>query len=213
MSKVKQEQCGAKSHSDRRSSSWALVLLCGAAAIFGISVTLNALMATLGLYFNTSDSLPYGLYQAQYRGQVKVGFFALKANESRGELIKHGALVLVCLPEEIAQLALERNYVNAGKCPAQSAPVGKYVVATGGDIVQFEHYGVLVNDQLLPHSMRVAYDANGLELPKPQLISAYRLRLGEYLVLNKRADSFDSRYFGVVSDSAIVATLTPLLTF
>ena len=55
-----------------------LFLLVGALLGFVISAAGNVLMAAWGLYFNTSDSLPYGLYRAHYRSDVQVGFFALE---------------------------------------------------------------------------------------------------------------------------------------
>ena len=122
-------------------------------------------------------------------------------------------MVLVCLPKAVAPLARERNYVNSGKCPANTAPVGKHVVARAGDRVMIDAAGVQVNGALLPHSAPVARDATGALMPRAGLIAPYVLGTGEYLVLNFIASSFDSRYFGVVHDTDIVATLEPVLTF
>ena len=180
-----------------------LFMLVGAVLGFVVSAAGNVLMAAWGLYFNTSDSLPYGLYRAYYRNDVQVGFFALEQVGVVQPLsLKHGSLVLVCLPESVAPLARERNYVNSGKCPANTAPVGKHVVARAGDRVMIE-----------PHSAPVARDATGAPMPRAGLIAPYVLGTGEYLVLNALDSSFDSRYFGVVHDTDIVATLKPVFTF
>lgn len=191
-----------------------LFMLVGAVLGFVVSAAGNVLMAAWGLYFNTSDSLPYGLYRAYYRNDVQVGFFALEQVGVVQPLpLKHGSLVLVCLPQAVAPLARERNYVNSGKCPANTAPVGKHVVARAGDRVMIDAAGVQVNGALLPHSAPVARDATGAPMPRAGLIAPYVLGTGEYLVLNFIASSFDSRYFGVVHDTDIVATLEPVLTF
>ncbi len=191
-----------------------LFLLIGAVLGFVLSATSNVLMAAWGLYFNTSDSLPYGLYRAHYRSDIQVGFFALEqAGAVQPLLLARGALVLVCLPESVAQLARARNYVNAGKCPGNTAPVGKHVVALAGDRVLVNASGVEVNGHLLPHSVPLARDATGAQMPEAGLVEAYVLRAGEYLVLNTLDSSFDSRYFGVVHDADMVATLEPIFTF
>lgn len=191
-----------------------LFLLVGAVLGFVASAAGNVMMAAWGLYFNTSDSLPYGLYRAYYRNDIQVGFFALEQVGVVQPLpLKHGSLVLVCLPQAVATLARERNYVNSGKCPANTAPVGKHVVARAGDWVMIDAAGVQVNGALLPLSAPVARDATGALMPRAGLIAPYVLGTGEYLVLNFIASSFDSRYFGVVHDTDIVATLEPVLTF
>ena len=53
----------------------------------------------------------------------------------------------------------------------------------------------------------------GALMPEAGLVEAYVLRAGEYLVLNTLDSSFDSRYFGVVHDADMVATLEPIFTF
>ena len=189
-------------------------MLIGALLGFVVSAAGNVLMASFGLYFNTSDSLPYGLYRAYYRSDVQVGFFALEQNGAVQPLfLERGSLVLVCLPQSVAQLARTRNYVNAGKCPGNTAPVGKHVVALVGDRVLVNASGVKVNGTLLPHSAPVVRDATGAQMPGAGLTSPYVLRPGEYLVLNALDSSFDSRYFGVIHDTDMVATLKPVFTF
>lgn len=200
------------SHLGRRLT---LLLLLGAVLGFVGSLGLNAIMSWCGLYFNTSQSLPYGLYQAQYRSGVSVGLFDLEFRER--ELVpmalERGDLVLLCLPPEVAAQALARNYINAGKCPGQAAPVGKYVAAVPGDVVEFSLKGVKVNGVTLPQSAALARDGAGSDMPRPALASPAVVAPGTYWVLNSLASSFDSRYFGPVPDAAIVAHLQPLLTF
>ena len=191
-----------------------LFLLIGAVLGFVLSATSNVLMAAFGLYFNTSDSLPYGLYRAYYRSDVQVGFFAVEQKGTVQPLfLERGSLVVVCLPQSVAALARERNYVNSGKCSGNTAPVGKHVVALAGDLVLVDAAGVKVNGRLLPHSAPLVRDATGAQMPGARLAAPYMLRTGEYLVLNALDSSFDSRYFGVVHDADMVATLEPIFTF
>ncbi len=209
-----QQTIGARRRGAALGRRLALLLLLGAALGFALSALGNLLMTSLGLYFNTSDSLPYGLYQATYRSDLKVGFFGLEAQGTVQPLVlTRGDLVLVCLPPSVAAVARERNYVNSGKCAANTAPVGKHIVAQAGDLVAVDAMGVVVNGQLLPQSAPVAQDASGALMPRPQVPLPYQLRAGEYWVLNAKANSFDSRYFGVVTATEVIATLQPLLTF
>lgn len=62
---------------------WRRLVVTWALLIFGLSLGGNVLMQSLGWYFNTSDSLPYGLYRADYREQVNVSMFTVKYDEQR----------------------------------------------------------------------------------------------------------------------------------
>ena len=73
------------------------------------------------LYINTSNSLPQGLY-------LNLPVFELKKND----------LVLICLNEEMAKFAKERNYIKKGDCPLNTAPLGKKITGIFNDKVIFK---------------------------------------------------------------------------
>src|SRR5881296_91000 len=81
-----------------------------------------------GLRLNLTGSLPVGLYVAAGAAPVR------------------GALVLVCLPPEVAAFARARGYVpRGGACPGGIILIGKPVLASAGDTVTVTLTGLLVN--------------------------------------------------------------------
>jgi conjugative transfer signal peptidase TraF len=159
------------------------------------SVALIAAAKLAGLRLNLTGSLPVGLYVAAGGAPVR------------------GALVLLCLPPEVAAFARARGYVSrGGACPGGVVPIGKPVVATPGDTISVTRTGLLVNGTPVPNSQALVLDRKGRPLP--------RLAVGRYLVgwdelwlLSSYSRlSFDSRYFGAIKVSEVRGRLRPLWT-
>src|SRR6266851_977069 len=94
----------------------------------GSPVVLLAAGWIAGLRLNLTGSLPVGLYLAV------------------GAASARGALVLVCLPPQVAAFARARGYVpRGGACPGGVVPIGKPIVAMPGDTVTVTPTGMLVN--------------------------------------------------------------------
>ncbi len=148
----------------------------------------------LGLTLNLTASLPRGVYQRVDPAP------------------KRGSLVLVCLPESWAALARERGYLGRGSCPGDTQPLGKRIGAVPGDEVEWASGGLRVNGRLLPKTTPLSRDSRGRPLPH---LKKTRLELSprEILVFTSHPKSFDSRYFGAISTSSVIATLKPLWTF
>ncbi len=127
--------------------------------------------------------------------------------------LQRGQVVLMCLPDSVAQMAYERDYIASGKCKGGVAPVGKHIIALAGDRVKFNDEGVYVNGHLVPDSAPYAADGAGRELPQMRTSDNVYLADGELVVLNSFAGSFDSRYFGAVPITQVIGTLSPLLVF
>lgn len=218
-------------------SKWSvgkLVLFC-CGALFCLSLISNVLLSLGGFYINISSSLPYGIYKVEYRHGIEHGLFGLKgikdrtlqslfeqslSDEHGSALSAHivernlrperGELVLACLNARLAAFASERNYLGAGKCPGGYAPVGKKVVALEGDYIAITSKGVLVNGVLQENSQLVAVDGQGRAMPAYCEVGGnYRLESDEVLLINEKAQSFDSRYFGPLKSYSIVARLYP----
>ena len=147
-----------------------------------------------GLRVNLSGSMPIGLYRV-----------------STGPLVK-GAMVLACLPADVAVFARSRGYVPSGRCPGATAPIGKVVLAMAGDSVEVTAEGVLLNGRAVRNTRPLAIDAAGRSLRRfPD--GTYVVGQDEvwlYSPYSKR--SFDSRYFGPLPVSSICNRVLPLWT-
>lgn len=146
-----------------------------------------------GIRVNLTGSMPIGAYRV------------VQGQPSRG------AMVLACIPTSIARFAHERGYVPNGNCPGGVAAVGKRIVALSGDTVILTVEGIRIAGSVLPNSKPLRRDSDGRPLPQLAL-GIYVLRPDEMWLLSTYSErSFDSRYFGPVPTTAIVAIMTPLL--
>ena len=243
--------------SKRLRSTVGKVFIVLAGVIFVASLAMNAALSYFQLYFNVSESLPYGLYKITYIHKPGLNPFAFSDNRdamldgsavadtdssetaatdsndtaaladsfSMGESavadsyaqrasdysLERGMLVLACLPDEVAKLAYERNYIASGKCKGGYAPVGKYIQAIYGDEVRFTSEGIIVNGSLLENSKPYAMDGEGRAMPV--MLQDMVLPKDELVLLNNYAGSFDSRYYGPIPSRYVVGTLKPVITF
>jgi conjugative transfer signal peptidase TraF len=148
----------------------------------------------LGIRLNLTASMPVGLYRiVQTRTQRNV-------------------LVLICLPESIAEFAHERGYVPNGYCHSGVAPLGKSIVAVPGDTVAMTPAGLQVNGSLIPNSRPLPRDGRNRGLPELTTQLSV-VPPHQFWVLSQYSNrSFDSRYFGPIPDTSVRATIRPLLT-
>ena len=146
-----------------------------------------------GLRVNTSDSFPDTLYRI------------VPGDARRGDL------VLACpTPGAASAEARDRGYLRYGlRCPAWHAPLIKRVVAVAGDAVHVSASGVSVNGRPLPGSAPLDRDAAGRPLAPHH--SAAALPAGRFWLSSPNPRSYDSRYFGPLPSTAILARVTPIL--
>lgn len=165
-------------------------------AVLAVLLALGAAAQALGLYWNTSASIPRGLYRAT------------------SEPVRVGSYVLLCLPTGgVFQDAYRRGYLGVGVCPGGAGYVMKRVMAAHGDHVELRADGVHVNGQPLPESAPVRFDGAGRPMPHPQATSA-TLAIDQVLLMSDRfALSFDARYFGPTSRRQIKTVIRPVFTF
>lgn len=161
----------------------------------GVLVGTTAGVAHLiGLRINLTGSIPAGIYRIE-----------------KGPL-NRGDIVLACLSAHAASFARDREYVPSGSCPDGSAPIGKPIVALAGDTVHVDSVGVRVNGRLLRHSGQYPRDSRGRPLSGVKH-GVYVVEDGHaWLISAFSGTSFDSRYFGPVPTSQIVAKVRPILT-
>ena len=160
---------------------------------FGMLWGTTGAITASGLHVNLTDSLPRGIYQ-----------------ETR-EPITVGALVMECLPPELATLGLQRGWLMRGSCPTGAMPVLKRVGAVAGDTVKLGEF-VTINGQVLLGTGTLFLDSQGRAIPQIAR-GEYMLKEGEvFLLADYTPTSWDSRYYGATKVTDIIATVKPLLT-
>jgi conjugative transfer signal peptidase TraF len=164
------------------------------AALLGLGGTI-AVLGLLGFRFNLTRSLPLGVYR------------------TTAAAVARGSIVHVCLPGEAAEFARERGYLGPGSCASGVRPLGKMVLALGGDVLTLQPAGIQVNGVTVPHSATVERDSRGRALPHHPW-GEYRLQPGELWLFSPcRANAYDSRYFGPVRTDWVVSGLKPVWTW
>jgi conjugative transfer signal peptidase TraF len=143
----------------------------------------------LGLRFNTSPSLPIGIY-------------IVTPEETN--------LVEFCPAEPSASFAIARGYRSPGNCQDGGTPLMKPVVARAGDQVELTEHGITVNETFLLNSAPRASDSAHRPLVHWPfgIFSVASGRLWVASTYNPR--SYDSRYFGPVPVSSVRDHLRPL---
>ena len=163
-------------------------LIAGTAAFF---LALFIFLGRLGIRWNPSPSLPIGIY--------------IESSEP-------SALVEFCPAEPAGSFAAVRGYRDVGSCPDGATPLMKPVVARFGDTVDLSPQGIAVNRRLLPNTAPRNADTQGRPLQHFPF-GRYVVESGTLWVASTyNPRSFDSRYFGPISESLIRARLRPLLT-
>jgi conjugative transfer signal peptidase TraF len=157
----------------------------------GVCVGMFQLCGLLGVRINTSPSLPVGLY--------------VTARDSAANLVEF------CPAEPFATFGIVRGYRHPGNCRDGAAPLLKPIVAKAGDVIELSAAGISVDGVLLRNTAPLSKDTKG----RPLEAWPY----GRYVVMPETVwvassyhpRSFDSRYFGPVSTSAIRDRLKALL--
>jgi conjugative transfer signal peptidase TraF len=155
----------------------------------GVIVLIVHAIAAIGLHFNFTPSMPIGIYR-------------LTPLSKSG--VERSSFVAVCAPPVAAELGRRRGYLAAGRCPTTAEPLLKIVAAVAGDSVTVSAKGVAVNGCLLPHSRAFSHDAAGRRL-SPWPHGHFQLRRGELWLYAANGRSWDSRYFGPLKDTNVVA--------
>ena len=145
-----------------------------------------------GLRFNTSPSVPFGLYRIA------------------GAFTGDEGLVAACLPEPEGRLGRARGYLRRGPCPGGVSPVVKHVGAKGGDRVRVTREGIFVNDRYL-QAAAPSEDSDYRPL-HPVAPGDYELRAGELWLYSPHRNSWDSRFFGPVDRAAVLGAVRPIWT-
>jgi conjugative transfer signal peptidase TraF len=126
------------------------------------------------LVVNTTPSVPTGVYVKMW-WQPRVG------DTVRG-----------CLPRKIAEQGRAFDYLDAGDCPGDAAPVYKLVEALPGQRVDVGDDGVRIDGRLLPMSGRVADTAAARDAVP---VGIYTVRPAALWLGSCNPMGWDSRYY------------------
>ena len=138
------------------------------------------------LIWNATASAPIGLYEVRSQSAF-----------ARGEL------VLVRPPQWVRTFAAARAYLP------NTVPMVKRIAAENGDIVCRERDAIMINGRVVAHALL----ADGAGRALPVWSGCRKLGEGEiFLLMDNVRASFDSRYFGPVPTTSIIARVVPLWT-
>jgi len=133
------------------------------------------------------------------------GFYWLSASSpSRGDI------ALACLPARTAAVGRARGYLRAGECEGGVRPVGKPVAAVYGDFISLGQGEIRVNGVRIGTHSPPDLDSLGRPLSRvPD--GTYEVGRGEvWLISTHHPRSWDSRFFGPISERHIVGELLPI---
>ncbi|MGJ0637225.1 conjugative transfer signal peptidase TraF [Xenorhabdus bovienii] len=168
------------------------------AVVFTVAgiLLISAGIHTVGIRFNTSESIP-------------VGFYSITSMP-----IAKGEYVLFCPPQQkVFEEAKTRGYINSGFCTGSYGYMMKKILAAKGDIVSVNQDGVTVNEEKIPFSKPLLMDASGHPLPR-LTIDSHLLNANELLLMtDQSSSSFDARYFGFINQKQIKGVIRPMFTW
>lgn len=152
-----------------------------------------AVAGALGYRINVTPSLPLGIW--------------------RTAAIDNAEFVEFCLPDGPAkEVAVARGYLPNGLCSGGGAPLLKPVAARSGDLVEVTAQGVAVNGHLVATPIATV-DSAGRAMPAVAR-GMHKVAPHELWVLSSyHPGSFDSRYYGAIPRSSVLAGMVPVLTF
>lgn len=157
-----------------------------AASVVAATLVTLAVPVSRTAVWNITASVPTGLYLIRGTRSIHVG-----------------ERVAIQPPPKLRKLLAERGYLPVG------VPLLKRVAAVSGQrVCRFAH-GVTIDGKLVG----VARSFDRRDRPLPAWSGCYRLAPGELFVMNPNApDSFDGRYFGVLTTHDVIGRATPVWT-
>ena len=161
------------------------LILTTALALFGVGYPALTPMP-IKLIWNASASAPIGFYTIEFDGPFEVT-----------------DLVAVDTPEQIAELMATRGYLVRG------VPLLKRVLGVSGQTVCRTNLTITVDGV----EAGDALERDRLGRPLPVWQGCRRIATGEVFLMNWQVeDSFDGRYFGIISTDLIIGHAIPLYT-
>lgn len=174
---------GAASADDRATRPPIVAIIASVIAIAGLAAPLSH---PPRLIWNATASAPIGLYEVHSQSTF-----------ARGEL------VLVRPPQWVRIFAAARGYLP------NTVPMVKRIAAKNGDTVCRKGDAITINGRVVAHALLADREGRAL----PTWSGCHKLGEGKiFLLMDSVRASFDSRYFGPVSTTAIVGKVVPIWT-
>jgi conjugative transfer signal peptidase TraF len=165
---------------------------CVAIATLGM---LGVALHRSGLHWQHTESLARGIYRTD-----------------RGASPTRGSIVRWCLDSARGRWARERGYLTRGSCPGAVEPLGKVVLAVGGDTVEWTEVGARFRGRLVPGTRAVLHDHAGRRID-PVPWGRYVLPPGSLWLYSPYSPrSLDSRFVGPVPTEWVLGVERPLWT-
>ncbi|MFZ5702969.1 MAG: S26 family signal peptidase [Pseudomonadota bacterium] len=157
-----------------------------ATSVVAATLATLAIPASRYAVWNTSASVPTGLYVIRGKQNLHVG-----------------ERVAILPPPDLGRFLAERGYLPVG------VPLLKRVAAVSGQrVCRFAH-GVTIDGVLV--GVARSFDRRGR--PLPAWFGCRQIGSDELFLMNPAApDSFDGRYFGVLRMSDVIGRATPIWT-
>jgi len=162
-------------------------------AFLALAVLAVRFLGDLGYRYNTSESVPRGIYSF------------------RSGTIERGTFVAVCLPPALSKVGLSRDYLVEGSCFGGARPVLKKVLGVPGDTVLVGE-SVTINGIKISNSRRSSLDRRGRWLDRIPA-GEYLLEPGEVWLGSFHEFGWDSRYWGPIRQEATLAIAVPEWTW
>jgi conjugative transfer signal peptidase TraF len=159
-----------------------------------VSITIVIAGLVFGVRWNPTSSLPPGLY--------RVVSSTTDTN-----------LVAFCPTGSAQRDSILRGYRPRGmQCADHYAPIMKPIAARAGDTVVVTKKGISVNGKQLPNTQQFTSDSKKRPMnPWPE--GTYTVAPGTIWVLSTYSKySYDSRYYGPIELSQVIAHVKPLWT-
>lgn len=164
-----------------------------------------ALIGSIVLFCLSLFAAKSGLVVFNWTGSEPRGLYWLKHGHTSDR-----DLVLVCLtkgqefPAIVAGLDPGR-----GSCPSGFQPILKHLyVASLQHPVEFDQFGFKVDGQRLHNTQPLLHGRFGVTFPR---LASGRYTGGLFVISDYNARSYDSRYFGAVSQDQIISFAVPVL--
>lgn len=154
-----------------------------------------------------ASAFAFGGYRINFTRSYPLGLWQIEPLDRE---VRAGDRIFICPPQgEIAELAMERQYLSRGLCPSGSGPLIKTVVAVAGQMVKINGQ-VLIDGVALPSSRVLKHDAQGRDMP---IFAGGVVPEGTVFLHSDFVGSYDSRYFGPIPTSGTLGLAREILTF
>jgi conjugative transfer signal peptidase TraF len=164
---------------------------------FALLIFSIGLFGILGNYvfYNPSPSIPKGYYLSYPSN-----------NYNRGDLI----IFRLTNRQQITTLEKLRHLLYNNYSFTQPLYLIKHIVGVEHDIITINHNGIMVNNKLYSHSQAIDHYQNIYFNYLHNL--TFKLKVHQFFVLGDTQYSYDSRYFGTITQQDIYRKALLLLT-